>query len=439
MHNKGIDNQNSGHQGWLTARLVANIRRFSQEQKGAVAIMFVILGSFLLGMAAFGFEGARYVMEKARLSDAMEQAALALSAEDNGNRTIAAINRNNFLASEYFRRYMRNEKSVSRPVINVSDVVSVNENVQYVEYRVSAQTSHTSWFSSSFFPSFKPTVSVGDNGAARKYRSNIDVVFATDFSNSMNERLSGGSSRIQELKRIVLKLSTELYSYNQGNKVGFVPFDWGMHRGGNCRIALSTRTKVTALSTDIIKDLHNNIDYEKTINSIPNESDSEINVPLSQVSYQPYGSDWACLKASPMSLETDLTANYNELLSINAMPAGGNTFVSSGILRAAQLLGKSTAAKRVLVIVSDGQDTVNEIITPALIERGMCEKIKQVMSTRYSVGKIAFVGIGYTPTVDWKLCVGDNNFYISTNVDELEDDLRRAVFEEVGHNTLKRF
>ncbi|VFS45303.1 Uncharacterised protein [Budvicia aquatica] len=48
-----------------------------------------------------------------------------------------------------------------------------------------------------------------------------------------------------------------------------------------------------------------------------------------------------------MSLETGLTANYNELLSINAMPAGGNTFVSSGILRAAQLLGKSTAAKRV--------------------------------------------------------------------------------------------
>ncbi|VFS45302.1 hypothetical protein [Budvicia aquatica] len=92
-----------------------------------------------------------------------------------------------------------------------------------------------------------------------------------------------------------------------------------------------------------------------------------------------------------------------------------------------------------LVIVSDGQDTVNEIITPTLIERGMCEKIKRVMSTRYSVGKIAFVGIGYTPTVDWKLCVGDNNFYISTNVNELEDDLRRAVFEEVGHNTLKRF
>lgn len=438
MHNKGIDNQNFGRRRGLTARLVANIRHFSQDQTGAIAVMFVILGAFLLGMTALGFEGSRYVMERARLSDAMEQAALALSAEDNGNQTAAAVSRNNFLAREYFRRYMRNEKSVSTPVINVSGVVSVNENVQYVEYRVSAQTSHDSWFSSPYFPSFQPTVSVGDNGAARKYRSNIDVVFATDFSESMNERLSGGSSRIIELKRIVLKLSTELYSYNPSNKVGFVPFDWGMNRGGNCRIALATTTHIDYIDEPLARNLHNYVDYEKTVSLIPNETDSEINVPLSKVT-TPYSTEWACLKKSLTTQEMALTNDYNELSAINRMPTGQSTFVSSGILRGAQLLGKSTAAKRVLVVVSDGQDTVNEKITPALINHGMCEKIKQVMSTRYSVGKIAFVGIGYTPTVDWKLCVGENNFYISTNVDELEDDLRRAVFEEVGHNTLKRF
>ncbi|WP_246201549.1 TadE/TadG family type IV pilus assembly protein [Budvicia diplopodorum] len=416
------------------------IRRFSQDQKGGIAIMFVMLSGVLLGMVAFGFEGSRYLMEKARLSDAMEQAALALAAEDNGKLTAAAVSRNRFLASEYFRRYMRNEKSVSVPVVDVSNMVSVNENVQYVEYRVSAQTLHTSWFSSSFFPSFQPTVSVGDNGAARKYRSNIDVVFATDFSNSMNYILPGGSSRIKELKRIVLQLSRELYSYHPDNKVGFVPFDWGMHRDGNCRIPLSTKVKVTDIDDVIVAGLDRIVDYEKTISSIPNESSTEINVPLSRVyNGRSFGSTWACLKASPMSLETDLTSDYTKLLPIRNMPAGGNTFVSSGILRAAQLLGKSTAAKRVMVIVSDGQDSVNAKITPTLIAKGMCEKIKQVMSTRYSVGKIAFVGIGYTPTVDWKLCVGENNFYISTNVRELENDLRQAVFEEVGHNTLKRF
>ena len=67
----------------------------------------------------------------------------------------------------------------------------------------------------------------------------------------------------------------------------------------------------------------------------------------------------------------------------------------------------------------------------------MCDKIRQVLSTNESVGKISFIGIAYSPTVDWKSCVGDKNFYLPQTISELEDDLRRAVFEEVGHNILK--
>ena len=74
---------------------------------------------------------------------------------------------------------------------------------------------------------------IGDNGAARKFRSNMDVIFVTDFSGSMNDGF-GGSNKLTELKRIVLKLSDELFSYNIDNKVGFIPFGWGGKEGANC-------------------------------------------------------------------------------------------------------------------------------------------------------------------------------------------------------------
>ncbi|MCS6608467.1 hypothetical protein NYV55_08350 [Escherichia coli] len=175
-------------------------------------------------MAAFGVEGSRYITERARLSDAMEQAALALTAEDNGE----GASRNYTLSRDYFAAYMRHDTGVAQPVVKVFRGVSAtNTNLTYVEYRVSGQTEQKSWFASSFFPSFDKEVSIGDNGAARKYRSNMDVIFVTDFSGSMNEGFSGGSTKLTELKRIVLQLSDELLSYNIDNKVGFVPFGWG--------------------------------------------------------------------------------------------------------------------------------------------------------------------------------------------------------------------
>lgn len=60
------------------------LRRFISDRRGAFAISLAMLGAFLLSMAALGLEGSRYITEQARLSDAMEQAALALTAEDNG-------------------------------------------------------------------------------------------------------------------------------------------------------------------------------------------------------------------------------------------------------------------------------------------------------------------------------------------------------------------
>jgi tight adherence protein G len=404
------------------------LKRFSVDERGVYAVSFVMLSGLLLGMAAFGLEGSRYITERARLSDAMEQAALALTAEDNGEGAA----RNYTLSQDYFRAYMRHDIAVFTPKVVVNrGTSSNNNNLTYVEYRVSGKTLQDTWLSSALFPGFDKQVTIGDNGAARKYRSNMDVIFVTDFSGSMNDRFDG-STKLAELKRIVLQLSTELFSYDINNKVGFVPFGWGGREGGYCDFPFVTTSTwpYNRLTVADYRRLESYVDVPATVAAIPNKV-NDIKIPLRNVDSS------TCLSASS-SWKVPLTPSMSDIQQIQRMTAQGGTLVSTGVLLGVPYLASGTASRKVMVIVSDGADDPDNIsLTPRLIRAGMCDKIREVISTDESVGKISFIGINYKPTVDWKQCVGEKNFYLPQNIRELEDDLRRAVFEEVGHNILK--
>lgn len=420
---------------------VTVFRRFYRDQRGAFAVSFVLMSGFLLGMASLGLEGSRYLYERARLSDAMEQASLALTAEDNGE----GAERNYTLSKDWFKAYMRHDIEVFTPVIKVLKGNSPSmHDLSYVEYRVSGQTLQNSWLASSFFPSFDREVRIGDNGAARKYRSNIDVVFVTDFSGSMNLGFDGANqplppgevTKLTGLKRIVLQLAEELYSYDMNNKVGFTPFAWGTRTGEYCTpqfVSNGTLPEdILASSTteEFGKELEGYINIHATLNAIPHPV-NDMRIPMDKINPD------FCLKQA-ITHVVPLTSNFAEIAQIQHMTAHGGTLVSSGVLRGVQELAKGSASRKVLVIVSDGTDNpITNTITLKLLNAGMCDKIRSVLSTSQSVGKIAFIGVAYQPTVDWIRCVGHNNFYLPGNISQLEEDMRRAVFEEVGHNTLK--
>lgn len=410
------------------ARILRPLQRFIADESGVYAISFVMLSGFLLGMAALGLEGSRYISERARLSDAMEQAALALTAEDNG----AGAPRNDVLATDYFRAWMRHDIAVYKPQVRVyRGSESGSSSLSYVEYRVSGQTLQDSWFSSTFFPSFGKQVVLGDNGAARKYRSSMDVIFVTDFSNSMNQSFDG-STKLDELKRIVLQLSKELFSYDINNKVGFIPFGWGGRQGNYCDLPFVTNGTFPDdnLEQEDYYNLESYVDVRATVAAIPRRV-NDMQIPLSKVV------ESMCLSASS-SWKVPLTASISRIQQIQNMTAKGGTLVSSGVLLGVPYLVDGTASRKIMVIVSDGSDDPAKItLTPRLINAGMCNKIRQAISTEHSVGKIAFIGINYQPTYDWKRCVGERNFFLPTNIRQLEDTLRRAVFEEVGHNIIK--
>lgn len=435
---------------FMDNRWLMPLRRFAAERRGAFAVSLALTSFFLLGMAALGLEGSRYITEQARLSDAMEQAALALTAEDNGE----GEERNYTLATDWLRAYMNHAEKIEKPTIKVLRGESnAGHRLAWVEYRLSSRTQQNSWFSSSFFPSFNKQVNVGDNGAARKYRSNIDVAFVVDFSGSMRQSIDGEIGdkarpwKVDVAKDIVVQLSQQLASYNIDNKVAFIPFGWGTRKRNVCAPQFVLRAPIPATLFSVnepaeIEKLYDYIDYDATIAAIPRQV-NDIRIHTDNVD------DLLCLVyRSPDEGErftpaktVELTANPESLKSaITGMAASDRTLVSSGILEGAQVLNKGTAARKVLVIISDGQDfpMKDDIgITQRLLDAGLCEKVRRVLTTPYSVGKIAFIALKYNPTSDWEKCVGSVNFYTAQNFNEFEKAMNRAVFEEVGHNTLK--
>ena len=139
----------------------------------------------------------------------------------------------------------------------------------------------------------------------------------------------------------------------------------------------------------------------------------------------------------------------------------GNTLSSSGMLIGANLLmNKQTdplaqpdkleaKTQRILMVLSDGKDTILPDLTQDLQEQGMCDRIRKRLDTlqddkfKKMPARIAFVLFGNPKLADqfpadkkqsWVKCVGPENFYEAKDKDELVKSFKKiiAVEEEVG-------
>ena len=139
----------------------------------------------------------------------------------------------------------------------------------------------------------------------------------------------------------------------------------------------------------------------------------------------------------------------------------GNTLSSSGMLIGANLLmNKHTDplaqpdkleanTQRILMVLSDGKDTILPDLTQELQEKGMCDRIRKRLDTlqddkfKKMPARIAFVLFGNPKLADqfpadkkqsWVKCVGPENFYEAKDKDELVKSFKKiiAVEEEVG-------
>jgi tight adherence protein G len=194
---------------------MAQSRPSMNRQEGVAAIWMGLTLVPVMGFTFWAVEGTRYVQETSRLRDAAEAAAIAVTIEDVESDSQA-------MAKLYVENYVRDIKSSSITTTRFLQEQDLDNNQdEYTEYTVNVSTTHDSWFANSFIPSFNETQDLAGYSLARKYPAylgdnNIDIVFVSDFSGSMN--WCWGSSRtcwegyrkIDDLKIAISSISTRI-------------------------------------------------------------------------------------------------------------------------------------------------------------------------------------------------------------------------------------
>lgn len=493
-------------------RKINNFIFFIKNENGAILLPFIIFLPVFIGLIFLSFEISHFTQKKARLSDAIEQATLALTVENNDNPDDNQQQKNTDLVRNYASAYLPSER--------FSDAkIEINKYQDHLEYNVAITMNYpASFLNKVSFLGKNRTIEAHDNSAAIKYipidSQPTNVVFVTDYSGSMNDHFDNShiqETKIEALRRIFKDLESIIKNNSNINFIGFAPFSWGskLAYGNNSdnlkyhavchfpfvpkkfridndylsQYTLSGLKKFPELKTledidtiqygqctsndydrihveinnkidedndnykkahdhlehschieyfdTIVEIIEDNIDYKKTIESI-NRPDKTLDIKLSSVLDKDI-----CLRDSDAYIYDIFNMQKTDFSKLLEAEPSGGTLVSSGILAGNNMLNY-TSNKKLMIILSDGNDDSGNLttnISQKLIDMGMCERIRE------NGIKMAFIAIGYEPRddIDWKKCVGNENFYLAHNAHELEIDIKQALVTntEVGRNIPK--
>lgn len=499
-------------------------RKFIKNDKGAILLPFIIILPFFIALLFLSFEISQLLQKKAKLSDAIEQATLALTVENDDLPDELQMRKNVDLVSNFSSAYLPLEH-FSVPEIDIKN------NCGQLTYNAKITMSYfANFLSKTAMTNTITTIGTEDNGAAIKQVSTIqdkatDVIFVADYSGSMNEGFHGKVPRgekINALRDVFNRLNGSILKNSNINLIGFVPFSWGtkriviennqekkychfpfvpkLYRADNNyfrqytvsglkkfpglegltdidkinygELTLGEYNTLTNVIKNMAKQEYRNkaleflritlniptymqqmifitttIDYDATIKSI-NSDAQYIDIPLDDII-----NESICLNNSN-AYSLDSHNSHDDLIDkMIAMSPLGQTLVSSGILYANTLFKKESnnSNNKLMVIISDGIDVfINDTtiqqsiyISKTLIDKGMCERIKE------NNIKMVFIAIkdGSNETnepanyIDWKKCVGEDNYYYVSDAHELEAALRQSLTttssEVVGRNIPK--
>ncbi|NRB42227.1 MAG: pilus assembly protein [Pseudomonadales bacterium] len=404
------------------------------RQRGHAAILFAICIPALFGLFTLASDGARALQAKARLGDALEAAVLSIAAHNDDNTDTSddgnsGSSINIGIAKGYIEQYLSDMDDVSRIVVSKlscgkNDDCDVNDpnTMRFLEYQLEASTEFLSWFpGNDVTAGFGERLHVAGRSHARKYQSEaVDVVLVVDYSGSMDDSRSGGSEKIKELHEVVKLVTDELQTFNRyemsNNKVALTGFNFYTHRSENCY--------VDQLLWDSNK---NEPDYDKTITKIFEEKTRCIDGNNDDESY---------------FYDLSLTDEFDDFnFELNAFQAAHGTASYQGIIRAAQMAMEGTNPRRIIIILSDGDDwREHKTYSQELVDKGMCERIREELANETASGKpvhakIAVVGFDYdldknTALVD---CAGEENVFKAENPEDILDKILELITEEIGH------
>jgi len=404
------------------------------RQAGHAALLFAIMSPAFFAIFILGSDGARALQTKARLEDASEVAVLAIAAHNSDSAPV-----NNEIARNYIEQYMTDINSVKDIKVTKLSCERIPEcknradgDPRFFQYKMETDTDYNSWFpNSEGIAGLGEKFSVAGSAIARKYQSEaIDVMFVTDYSNSMSQGWDGGSkAKYQDLTDIIADVTDELEKFNdiggnnQINRVGNSSYNKYTHSGKN------KKGKYKYVSQ--LKLTNGNVNYNMTVNSIFIEKDK-----LGTTSNQGTFYD--------ISLTDNFSTFNSEMKKFSPKPANGFNFTASfeGIMRGAQLLEKGTNARRLMIVLSDGNEIpkVNKQHMANLVNKGMCTKIiselgNDIIDGKKVTARLTVIGFDYDVNKNKPLsdCVGSDNVFKAENKNDILNKILELISEEIGH------
>lgn len=214
---------------------------YIQNNRAAVSVMFAIVLPILIASFSIGIDGARFLIKRAKLSDALSQGSLAVALTGNDNSLDTDITRNEQLLKSYIDYYLPSDKikpGTLKVTLRKKYDPDDTSRVVSLDYIADAAILSNPIFESleHGLPGFGKDVQIssdGSNGIVRKTidESSVesDIVFAVDFSGSMLDPSSEPSmNRLQLLQKIITDLSKDVIKSDSNTKIGIVPFDLGI-------------------------------------------------------------------------------------------------------------------------------------------------------------------------------------------------------------------
>lgn len=453
-----------------------------RKQRGHAGVLFAMMIPVLFGVFTVGSDGANALQSKARLNEALEVSALAVAAQDSDDDSTRRQT-----ATAYITYYLP-YATVDASNITVTKITCDEDNTtcdydptksRFFQFTVTGTVDIDSWFpGNASTVGFGDTYAVASTSVARKYQSEtIDIVYVADFSGSMVSTLNTatgsdiGKAKYVILKEIIEEVNQEVKEFNDKisstsatnqSTVGFSAFNQFAHGSETSTSRQCTwMTRFGCLRyEDITTTTECNVDnwvYNSTshngayINETETVKPSHIFAdPVCYTTNNMYGTfqdiqlteDFGSSSASFESAMQSYRPNLSGY---------GTTSSTQGIIQGAKLAYKGVNSRKLIIILSDGQDYPNynpyyhATVTNKLVNAGLCDNIRdtldaQVSSEGTSVkSRIALIGFDYnvnSTNSGLTNCVGGSsstNIYQAYSSSELKTAILSLISEEIGH------
>lgn len=445
---------------------------YYRQQQGHAAILFALFIPILFGIFTLGTDGARAVQDKARLAEAVEVASLAVAGAGSDDKTLAKA-----YIQDYFPYAEVDDSDITIRKINCENNASCQDSEQrFFEYQVSAKIHQPTWFpGNETIVGFGENYDVASGAVSRKYHAEtVDVVLVADFSSSMFEGWEGGDKKkFLDLKDIIIEVINEIENFNKynisdkNNKIAIVGFDFYTSRRVNgdrlfyshliCRNSKTNKDKTRCDARYPGNDHVVGYGADKKHIQINEGATIRDVFDLSSIANKSFKKNITNISVfEDVTLTDDMDEVKRKIRSTKfnvSQAVGSGTSSYAGIIRGAQIAKEGDNSRRLIILLSDGEDTfqqtTNKLINPSnpgsapenSTSLGLCNKVINVLNSQQTpeghnvTARMVAVGFGYdiNKFPQMKNCVGQDNVFKAENREDIKNKILELITEEIGH------